>query len=86
MFDLPVISTVNTPKIHEFSEKLMFAVQSLETMKKLEQVNGYVAMTLDKLPAIRGDLIRTDPEWQLFIANGNSTTTSRIKDSRFLNL
>ena len=64
IFDLPVISTVNTRKIHEFSENLMYAVQSLATMKKLEQVNGYVAMTLDKLPAIRGDLVRTDPEWQ----------------------
>ena len=42
----------------------MYAVQSLATMKKLEQVNGYVAMTLDKLPAIRGDLVRTDTEWQ----------------------
>lgn len=30
----------------------------------MEQVNGYVAMTLDKFPAIRGDLVRTDPEWQ----------------------
>lgn len=23
-----------------------------------------MAMTLDKFPAIRGDLVRTDPEWQ----------------------
>ena len=64
IFDLPLIPTANVRKIHEFSEVLMYAVQSLETMKRLEQVNGYVAMTLDKLPAIRGDLVRTDPEWE----------------------
>jgi len=33
-------------------------------MGKLEQVNDYVAMTLDKLPAIRGDLVRTDPVFE----------------------
>ena len=33
-------------------------------MKKLKQVNGAVAMTLDKLPAVRGDLVRTDPDWE----------------------
>ena len=42
----------------------MFSVQSLKTMGKLEQVNGYVAMTLDELPGIRGDLVRTDPSWE----------------------
>ena len=33
-------------------------------MNKLSQVDGAVAMTLDKLPAIRGDLVRTDPDWE----------------------
>ena len=32
-------------------------------MGKLEQVNGYVSMTLDKLLGIRGDLVRTDETW-----------------------
>ena len=36
----------------------------METLKKLEQVNGAVLMTLDKLPSIRGDLVRTDPHWE----------------------
>ena len=42
----------------------MHAVQALETLKRLETVNGYVPMTLDKLQAIRGDLVRTDPSWE----------------------
>ena len=43
---------------------LSYDVQALETKKKLEQVNGAMAMTLDKLPTIRGDLVRTEPEWE----------------------
>lgn len=50
--ELSVISGVNVKKIHEFSDRLTYCVQSLETMGRLEQVNGYVSMTLDKLPSI----------------------------------
>ena len=64
IFDLPVIPNANAKRIHEFSDKLNFSVQSLQTMNKLEQVNGYVSMTLDKLPGIRGDLVRTDSSWE----------------------
>ena len=64
IFDLPVIPNQNPYRIHEFCDKLTFSVQSLPTMGKLEQVNGYVAMTLDKLPAIRGDLVQTDPSFE----------------------
>ena len=64
IMDLPVITSANPKKISEFSEKLSYCVQALETMNKLEQVNGNVPMTLDKLPAIRGDLVRMDPDWE----------------------
>ena len=42
----------------------MYAVQSLETMGGLQQVNGNVALTLEKLPGIRGDLTRIDSDWE----------------------
>lgn len=64
ILDLPLISSTNPRKISEFSEKLTYCVQVLQTLNKLEQVNGVVSMTLDKLPAIRGDLILTDPDWE----------------------
>ena len=70
IFDLQVIPNANAKRIHEFSDKLNFSVQSLQTMNKLEQVNGYVSMTLDKLPGIRGDLVRTDSSWD-FASNCN---------------
>ena len=39
ILDLPTIPNSNPKKISEFSEKLT-CVQALETLKKLEQVNG----------------------------------------------
>ena len=56
ILDLPVITSNNPKKICEFSEKLTYCVQSLQTLNKLDGVNG-LTLTLDKLPAIRGDLV-----------------------------
>ena len=64
VMELPTIPNVNVRKIHEFSERLTRSVQALQTMAKLESINGNVPMTLDKLGGIRGDLVRTDPDWQ----------------------
>ena len=61
---LPVISGANPARIHQFYEALSFNVQALETLGKLKEVNGYVRMSIDKLPGIRGDLVRTDENWQ----------------------
>ena len=61
---LPTITGANPNKISWFSEKLTYCVQALQTLNKLEQVNGATSMTLDKLPGIRGDLVRTDPDWE----------------------
>ena len=64
ILDLPYIPSANPRKIGEFSERLNHCVQALQTMNKISQVDGNVAMTLDKLPAIRGDLAMTDPNWE----------------------
>ena len=64
ILELPSIPNSNQKKISEFSEKLTYCVQALETLKNLKQVNGAVLMTLDKLPSIRGDLVRSDPDWE----------------------
>jgi len=66
---LPVVSGANPAKIHQSYEALSFNVQALETLGKLKEVNGFVRMSIDKLPGIRGDLIRgdlvrTDKNWQ----------------------
>ena len=60
IMSLPTFNGSQPNKIHEFYEKLLFNVQSLETTGKLQEVNGYVWMTIDKRPGIRGDFVRTD--------------------------
>ena len=62
ILSLPKINGSQPNKMHEFYEKLLFNVQSLETMGKLQEVNGYVRMTTDNNPGI-GDLVRTDDSW-----------------------
>ena len=64
ILELPVTSDVDVKEIHQFHERLAYCVQSLETMGKLDQVNGNLSMTFDKLPGIRGDLVRTDDSWE----------------------
>ena len=50
-------------KIHSFYNNLLGHVQALETLGKLGDVAGNVRLTLDKLEGIRGDLIRTEENW-----------------------
>ena len=61
---LPSVSGSNPAKIHQFYNKLLFNVLALETLGRLQDVDGYVGMSLDKVEAIRGALVRTDDDWQ----------------------
>lgn len=63
ILDLPYTPTASPKRIHEFFDKLSHRVKSLETLKQIKEVNGMVSLTLDKLPNIRGDLVRNEPEW-----------------------
>ncbi len=56
MIYLPTIQGTHAGKIHDFYNKLLFNVQSLETLGKLKEVNGYVRMCLDKLEGIQGEI------------------------------
>ena len=67
ILELPRTPTLNIKRIHEFSKKLIYNIQLLQTLKKLSQVGRAVTMTLDKLPAIRGDLICTNIKWEEWI-------------------
>ena len=64
ILDLPRIKGTNPQKIHQFYKQLRYNVQSLETMEKLGDVRGNVALTIDKLAGIRGDLVRNVNDWQ----------------------
>ena len=61
---LPQINNANPQKSHDFSEKLLCSVQTLDTMGKIKEMNGYVRVILDKLQGIRAGLVRNDDNWQ----------------------
>ena len=56
IMNLQTVNGTNPTKVNEFYETLLKNVQALETMGKLESVNGYVRMVLDRLPGIRSEL------------------------------
>ena len=64
ILNLPSITLNNAKMISEFSKKLTYCVQSLQTMYKLDGVNGLTSLTLDKVLVIQGDLVRSDNEWE----------------------
>ena len=61
---LPSISNTNVVRIHDSYERLLTNVNALDTLGKLNEINGYVRLTLDKLSGIRADLVRTDDNWK----------------------
>ena len=63
IMSLPTIPSEN-PKEVEFYKKLLYNVQSLETLGKLREVSGNVRAVLVKLKRIKADLVRGQDGWQ----------------------
>ena len=61
---LPTITGTNPVKVNEFYKTLLYNVQSLETLGKVERVNGMTRSVLDKLKGIKADLVRGEGGWQ----------------------
>ena len=61
---LPTISGTNAAKIHDFYEKLLYNVQSLETLGKTSDCLALVRGVLNKLPGIKAELVQGKPNWQ----------------------
>lgn len=62
--DLPTITGTQPSKIHDFCKTLSYNVQSLETLGKLSQCLSMVRGILDKLPAIKAELVSNKVGWQ----------------------
>ena len=60
IMSLPAVHGSQPAKIHAFYKKPASSVQSLHILGRLK----YVRMAIGKLEKIRGDLIRTDADWQ----------------------
>jgi hypothetical protein len=63
ILELPHIQDRDIGKIHDFYEKLLFNVESLQTLSKLNEIDAAVRFTLDKLAVIKHELASLDDKW-----------------------
>ena len=64
ILELPTIRERNVTKIHKFYEKLLFNVESLQTLKKLNELDAAARFTFDKLEVIKNELALIDENWR----------------------
>ena len=64
MTSLPTVTTTDPKHVNDFYKTFLFNVQSLETIGKIERVNGMTKSVLDKLKGIKADLARGQENWQ----------------------
>ncbi len=61
---LPVVKGTNCAKVQEFYEKLSKSFDALQTLGEDGPLKAFVMTTLNKLPHIKPDLVRTDDKWE----------------------
>ena len=62
--NLPVIKGTNYVKIQEFYEKVSKNHDALLTLGETDMLRGFVMTTLNKLPHVKPDLVRTNDSWE----------------------
>ena len=62
--NLPVIKGSNYLKIQEFYESVSRNYDALLTMGEADMLRGFVMSTLNKIPQVRPDIVRTDGNWE----------------------
>ena len=56
IIELPFLAEREVPKIHRFYEQLLFNVESLETLGKLDTIEGATYYVVKKLEVIKAEL------------------------------
>ena len=64
ILDLPAIRERDVAKIHDFHEKLLLNVESLLTLKKLNELDVAARFTFDKREVIKNELALIDGNWR----------------------
>ena len=62
--NLQVVKGSSYEKVKEFYEKASKSFDALQTLGQADMLKGFVLSTLNKLPNIKSDLVRTDNEWE----------------------
>ena len=64
IINLPVTRGLNYERVCEFYERLSKNFDSLQTLGEGEMLKDFVLSTLNKLPQVKPDLVRTDEGWE----------------------
>ena len=64
ILEFPTIRERDVTKIHDFYEKLLFNVESLQTLKKLNEIDAAARFTFDKLEVMKNELALIDENWR----------------------
>ena len=64
IINLPVTRGSNYERVCEFYEKLSKNFDALQTLGEGEMLKDFVLSTLNKLPQVKPDLVRTDKGWE----------------------
>ena len=65
IINLPVTRGSNYKRVLKFYEKLSKNFYALQTLGEGEMLKGFVLSTLNKLPQVKPDLVRTDEGWNM---------------------
>ncbi len=66
IINLATVKGTNFEKVNKFYEKLSKSYDALHTLGKSDTLLGLVMTTIDKLPHVKPDLLRTDENWELW--------------------
>ena len=64
IINLGVIKGTDYERVRGFHEKLSKSFDALQTLNSRDTLGGLVMTTINKLPHIKPDLVRTDDEWE----------------------
>ena len=88
ILELPTVRERDVKKIHEFYEKLLSNVESLQTLQSIKKLDAAVRFTFDKLDVIKNELAMIDENWseltfvQFLEALEKWTITTQFKGSK----
>ena len=64
IINLSPVKGINYENVQTFYEQLSKNVDALQTLGESEMLKGFVLVTLNKLPQVKPDIVRTDDNWE----------------------
>ncbi len=62
--NLPTVKGTNYDRVSEFYEKLNKCHDALQTLQRKDTISGLVVTTINKIPHVRPDIVRTNSNWE----------------------